>query len=167
MALNGSCKGLKSNLDCLCHIMLCYRVFPSRPCLQGNELAHDVYTVPCFRPHSAHFIFTGKILILLLEFLGIEAEPVNIDTENGEPVIIDIEYDDRIQMPSVPSRNESPADRSFVYAMSFKDQMTNTIARIRSLQCWAHRWNVFVSSPFRTCDSGIRFLRYICGLISS
>ena len=60
---------------------------------------------------------------------------MNIDAENGEPVIIDIEYDDRIQVPSVPSRNESPADRSFVYAMSFKDQMTNTIARIRSLQC--------------------------------
>ena len=39
--------------------------------------------------------------------------------------------------------------------------MTNTIARIRSLQSWARRWNVFVSSPFRTCDSGIRFLRYI------
>ena len=35
---------------------------------------------------------------------------MNIDTENGEPVIIDIEYGDRIQMPSVPSRNESPAD---------------------------------------------------------
>ena len=96
---------------------------------------------------------------------------MNIDTENGEPVIIDIEYDDRVQMstlseigvqmPSVPSRNESPADRSFVYAMSFKDQMTNAVARIRSLQCWARRWNVFITSPFRTCDSGIRFLRDI------
>ena len=79
---------------------------------------------------------------------------MNIDTENGEPVIIDIEYGNRIQMstlseigvqmPSVPSRNESPADQSFVYAMSFKDQMTNAIADKKppvlgtSVECACH-----------------------------
>ena len=44
----------------------------------------------------------------------------------------------------------SPArpDRSFVFAMSFKDQMTNAVARIRSLQCWARQWNMFVVEPF-------------------
>ena len=41
-----------------------------------------------------------------------------------------------------------PVNRSFVYAMSFKDQMTNAIARIRSLQCWASQWNMFAVEPF-------------------
>ena len=93
----------------------------------------SVFSILCY-----HFQLTLSPLERhsLLEFLGIET--VSIDTENGKPVIIDIEYDDRIQMstlseiavqmPSVPSRNEPPADRSFVYAMSFKDQMTNAIA---------------------------------------
>ena len=55
-----------------------------------------------------------------------------------------------VQMLSEPSKNEFPgsADRSFVFAMSFKDQMTNAIARIRSLQCWARQWNMFVVEPF-------------------
>ena len=35
-----------------------------------------------------------------------------------------------------------------MYAMSFKDQMTKAIARIRSLQCWARQWNIFVIKPF-------------------
>ena len=125
----------------------------SRPrCILFLVLA-SVFSILCY-----HFLLTSSPLerYSLLEFLGIET--VSIDTENGKPVIIDIEYDDRIQMstlseigvqmPSVPSRNEPPADRSFVYAMSFKDQMTNAIARIRSLQCWARQWNMFAVEPF-------------------
>ena len=86
----------------------------SRPrCILFLVLA-SVFTILCY-----HILLTSSPLgkYSLLEFLGIER--VNIDTENGEPVIIDIEYDDRIQMstlseiavqmPSVPSKNESGA----------------------------------------------------------
>jgi len=88
-------------------------------------------------------------------------EPVIVDTEDDEPEITNTKNDDRIddlqtsivgkiavQMPSRPSKNEATANRSFVYAMSFKDQMTNAIARIRSLQCWARQWNMFTVEPF-------------------
>ena len=46
------------------------------------------------------------------------------------------------------SENESLNNRSFVFSLSFKDQMTNAVARIRSLQCWARQWNMFVVEPF-------------------
>ena len=84
-------------------------------------------------------------------------EPVSlsIDIENGDHIHVDdlqtstvSKIASAVQMSSTPSKNEATTRRSFVYAMSFKDQMTNAIARIRSLQCWARQWNMFVVEPF-------------------
>ena len=128
----------------------------------------------CSRPHCILFLISvGTFCVLcyhtlprprhlaesiaLLGYMDTEAYsphvPVIIETEDGDRVdglqtstLSKID----VQMPSEPSKNEPPVhvSRSFVYAMSFKDQMTNAVARIRSLQCWARQWNMSVVEPF-------------------